>query len=315
MLEKINARLTRMMPFLTPASLVAGILIGKRLEHAVFLIPWIFAFMTFSGSLGSNFKQFKNVLKRPLPIIVAIVFLHVCMPLFAWLIGHLVFAGDPLTITGFILAVVIPTGITSFVWVSIYSGNAVLCLSIILIDTLLSPVVVPGSLQLLIGAKVNIDAGQLMRDMFFMIVTPSVLGMLVNQLTYGEAKKWGTKLSPFSKIGVAVIVFINGAVLTPYLKHANMKVLLIIACVFVISASGYFFSWLIGNLLKWKRDETVALTFNGGMRNISAGAVLAVTFFSPPVVLPVVLGTLFQQVLAATSGRLFFDRGKRKAKQ
>lgn len=315
MLEKINARLTKMMPFLTPTSLIMGVLIGKRLEHLVFLIPWIFAFMTFSGSLGSNFKQFKNVLQRPFPIVIAVAFLHVFMPLLALSIGHLIFGGDPFTITGFILAVVIPTGITSFVWVSIYSGNAVLCLSIILIDTLLSPIVVPYSLQLLIGAKVNVDTWQLMRDMFFMIVIPSVLGMEVNQLTRGEAKKWGTKLSLFSKLGIAVIVLINGAVLTPYLKNMNMKVLLIIACVFVISASGYFFSWLVGALLNWKRDETVTLMYNGGMRNISAGSVLAVTFFPPPVVLPVVLGMLFQQVLAATYGRLFFDESKRRVKQ
>ncbi len=40
------------------------------------------------------------------------------------------------------------------------------------------------------------------------------------------------------------------------------------------------------------------------MRNISAGAVLAVSYFPAPVAVPVVLGMLFQQVLAALSGRL-----------
>ena len=40
------------------------------------------------------------------------------------------------TITGLVLAVVIPTGVTSMIWVSIYSGNAVLALAIVIIDTI-----------------------------------------------------------------------------------------------------------------------------------------------------------------------------------
>lgn len=47
------------------------------------------------------------------------------------------------TMTGFILAAAIPTGISSFVWVGIHKGNIALTLSVILIDTLLAPVAVP----------------------------------------------------------------------------------------------------------------------------------------------------------------------------
>ena len=63
-------------------------------------------------------------------------------------------------------------------------------------------------------------------------------------------------------------------------------------------------SWMIGKWLRWDRAKVVTLTFCGGMRNISAGAVLAVSYFPAPVAVPVVLGMLFQQVLAALSGRL-----------
>ncbi|MNJ80971.1 hypothetical protein D3C77_795600 [compost metagenome] len=40
------------------------------------------------------------------------------------------------------------------------------------------------------------------------------------------------------------------------------------------------------------------------MRNISAGAVLAVTYFPAPVAVPVVLGMVFQQTLASLAGYL-----------
>ena len=46
------------------------------------------------------------------------------------------------------------------------------------------------------------------------------------------------------------------------------------------------------------------MVFQCGMRNISCGAVIAAQFFPPAVMFPVVAGTLFQQVLAATYGKL-----------
>ncbi|MGE1198271.1 hypothetical protein ACQJ18_26655 [Priestia megaterium] len=46
------------------------------------------------------------------------------------------------------------------------------------------------------------------------------------------------------------------------------------------------------------------MIYTGGMRNISAGAVLAISFFPHPAAVPVVIGMLFQQILAAFYGQL-----------
>ncbi|MNC65135.1 hypothetical protein D3C75_1153990 [compost metagenome] len=46
------------------------------------------------------------------------------------------------------------------------------------------------------------------------------------------------------------------------------------------------------------------------MRNISAGAVLAVSYFPAPVAVPVVLGMVFQQLLASLAGFLLGHRAK-----
>ena len=43
----------------------------------------------------------------------------------------------------------------------------------------------------------------------------------------------------------------------------------------------------------------VTFTFSGGMRNISAGAVIAISYFPSAVVFPVVVGMLFQQIIAS----------------
>ena len=46
------------------------------------------------------------------------------------------------------------------------------------------------------------------------------------------------------------------------------------------------------------------MTYLCGMRNIPAGAVIAGEYFPGEVMFPVVIGTLFQQVLAAAFGSL-----------
>ena len=143
MLQKMNYYLEKALPFMTPASVIIGILLSKYFVNYTFLVPWIFALITFNGSLKSNFKSLKQVIAHPLPMLITLFILHIIMPIWAFSLGHLIFPGDIFTITGLVLAVVIPTGVTSMIWVSIYSGNTVLALAIIIIDTILSPFIVP----------------------------------------------------------------------------------------------------------------------------------------------------------------------------
>lgn len=303
MLTNLNRQLDRMMPLVTPASVVLGVLMAGFLKDYTALIPWIFAFMTFSGSLSSNFASLKQTLQHPLPLFLVFIILHIIMPTWAWGIGHITFSGDTYTITGLVLAMAIPTGISSFMWVSIYRGNIPLTLSIILIDTFLSPFIVPFTLSLLVGERVEMDVFNIMKGLIGMIVLPSLLGMYLNQLTKGKMDELlSSRLAPFSKLGLGLVVMINAAVVSPYLSDVDLKLIIIAVTVFCIAFTGYMFSFLIGKLFRNERETVVALTFTGGMRNISAGAVIAVAYFPPAVSVPVVIGMLFQQVLASIYG-------------
>lgn len=305
MLQKINTKLEKIMPLITPVSVITGVLLASNLKGFSYLIPWIFAFMTFAGSLSSNFKSFKEAVFHPVPILAALFLLHIVMPLWAFGIGHLMFSGDAYTITGLVMAMVIPTGITSFIWSSIYKGNISLTLSIILLDTMLSPFIVPLTLSLIVGQKVDMDVWGIMKGLFGMVVIPSIIGMYLNHLTKGKVKDvLGMPLAPFTKIGVGITVMLNGAVVAPYLRQINLKLLEIVLVVFFIALTGYILSFLTGRMLTRDRGTVVALMFTGGMRNISAGAVLAVSYFPPAVAVPVVVGMLFQQVLASLNGAL-----------
>ncbi|SET23552.1 bile acid:sodium symporter family protein [Paenibacillus sp. NFR01] len=313
MLLAANRVLNRMMPLITPVSVLTGVLLGSTLSSYTFLSPWLFAFMTFAGSISLGVKDFVNVLKKPLPLFACLLILHIAMPLVALGIGNALYPADHYTITGLVLAAVIPTGISSFIWVSIYKGNTALTLSIILIDTLLAPFAVPGVLSVLIGTNVELDTWAMMRSLFWMIVVPSLLGMLLNEWSKGAvAPRWSPRLNPFSKLFMAVVIMINGSVISPYLAKITWH-LVGLACVIVLMASiGYALCFLTAKLMRWNEADEVALIFNGGMRNISAGAVLAVSYFAPPVAVPVVLGMVFQQLLASFVGLLLGSRSRIK---
>ncbi|UOQ45831.1 bile acid:sodium symporter family protein [Halobacillus salinarum] len=315
MLQRINMILQKCMPFITPASVVIGVIFSAWLKEFVFLVPWIFAVMTFSGSLNSNFSDLRKVLRQPLPLLACLLVLHLVMPLIALGIGSLLFPGDSYTVTGLILSFVIPTGITSLIWVSIYKGHVVLTLSIILVDTLLAPFVVPYVLKIFVGTSVEMDVLAIMSGLFWMIVLPSLLGMLINQFAKKQTSdKLSAAFAPFTKVGIGLVVAINSSDVAPFLKEVNGKLLLIAVTVFGMAVLAYGTGFITGRLLKQSSPIVVSLTYNSGMRNISGGAVIAITYFPPPVAVPVIVGMLFQQILASFTG-FFLSRNLRAAER
>lgn len=305
MLTRLNQILQKLMPLITPISVVLGVLCYQVLDSFLFLVPWIFAFMTFSGSLNSSFSNLKKVLKHPLSLVVTLMILHVFMPLIANYIGKWIFPTQPYYVIGLILAFVIPTGITSLIWVSIYKGNVSWTLSIILVDTLLSPIMVPIILKWLVDSTVEMHIYELMKGLLWMIVFPSLLGMCVNQWLKKElTEKLSTTISPLAKLGVGAVVAINSAGVAPYIRNFNIELLLIALVVFTLAILAYGLGCLAGIGINQPRNTIISMIYNSGMRNISAGAVLAITYFPAPVAVPVIVGMLFQQVLASSIGMI-----------
>ncbi|MBB6733532.1 bile acid:sodium symporter family protein [Cohnella zeiphila] len=302
-MARANAPLEKIMPLLTPAAIATGVLCGSRLESLEGLVPWIFALMTFIGSLKSSLSEMLRELRRPGKLLAIMAVLHVLMPLVGWAAGELFFRGDPYLVTGFVLLFAIPTGVVSVVWVTIYGGNIALTLALILADTLLSPLIVPATLYVLMGEAVRIRAYDMMEGLLWMIVLPSVAGLLLNQWSKGGvARRWSPPLAPLVKVGLFVVVAINGSNIAGELRHADGRMAAVIGATFGTVVLGYLVGWGMSSLLRWNREDSTAAQFNSGMRNLSAGAVLAVQYFPAAVSLPVISGMLFQQLLAATFG-------------
>lgn len=301
-LSRFNVFIEKWMPLVTPSCLFIGVIFAAWLGRFAPLVPWLFAFMTFAGSLSSGFRDMKKIAMHPISLIVVLLILHIVVPVTAFLVGSLIF-DDPLLVTGIVLEFIVPTGIVSLVWVNIYHGNSALTLSIILIDTLVAPFLVPFSLHVLMGSAVEISVAGMMKDLVLMIAVPALLAMALNHATRGRVEHTlSPKLAPFSKIGLILVVIINSTKVAPFFSQMTPALLLVTLVIFLLAVSGFFWGFLASKIFKEDNDGRVSMIFNSGMRNISAGAVIAGQYFPPEVMFPVMIGTLFQQILAAMAG-------------
>ena len=228
-----------------------------------------------------------------------------CLPVLACGLGHLLFPGNDDLITGMVLEFSVPTAVVGLMWVTIYGGNSPLSLSLVIADTLLAPFLIPATLQLLVGSRVSMDAAGMMRELLFMIALPALAAMSLNELTHGRVRKeWPSKLAPFSKICLIFVVTSNSSKVAPYVRDLTPQRVLVAAAILLLAASGYAIGWFLSRFFGGDRETAVFMIYGSGMRNISAGAVIAAAYFPGEVLFPVMIGTLFQQVLAACYGKL-----------
>lgn len=305
MLDKLNAFLQKYIAVFTPLSVILGVIFEGIGHQLTFLVVWIFAFMTFSGSLNMKFKDIQVFKRHPWLIVFVLLFLHMLMPIWAYALAHFSF-NDHLLTVGFVMFAAVPTGVTSMFWIQICKGNLPLGLAIILIDTLLAPFVMPLLLYIVSGEHIQLDTLSLIVDLLYMIVLPTIAGVVANELTKGALpKKTGKKLAPINKICVFLVVGINSSAIAPFLKTMNWELASVLLLVLFIAVTGYLFAYMIGRFFLKNNGQTIAFLYTGGMRNITLGVVVATTYFPTKVAMPVVFGMLFQQALASLFSKLF----------
>lgn len=303
-LARFDAFLQRRLPWLAPCSLVFGLVFGGWLAPCAPLVPWCFTVMTFSAGLSLRLTEFRVLLGRPGFLAVQIMLLHLVIPLAAWAVGNAVYA-DPAIVTGLIIIALTPAGTTSVVWVGIYKGNVALALAVLLTDTVAAPLLIPPMLKLLAGADVAMDTLGMMSTLAGMVLLPTLLAVTLNTLSRGAVqRRLGRSLGRASKLCIMGILAVNGGVASASLRGADWRLIGLVCFVFGLCCFGYLVAFCSGRVLFRRREDVLAFTICGGLRNVTAGATLALLYFPPLTSLTVVAGMLFQQILGCNAGRL-----------
>jgi predicted Na+-dependent transporter len=301
----LNRRLEQAMPALTPLGVILGFIFSRVFITLVPLVPFLFAVMTLSGALKLRFRDLGAAVTDPMPALVFFICSHVLMPLAGFLGGSLIFPDDPAITAGFVLLFSAPTAVSGFIWIAVYRGSTALSLTLILLDTLAAPLVVPGTVSLLLGASVSPDTAAMARSLALMVVVPTILGVILNEASRGGIPRIiSPYVSPAAKLCLAVVVAANAAAAAPRIHLGDRRVWLIAVLCVGFSLLGFGLARLGSALARQGRNKGVTLFFAVGLRNITAAATLALAYFPEAAALPAVLGILFQQSMAALMGRL-----------
>ena len=288
-----------------PACVALGVLFPQVLLPIKPYIPILFAIMTFQNSLSNELQAMREALGKPLVLALILLAVHVAMPLVTFCAANLIFGMGSPTVAGVVLEYSVPIGASTVMWIGMFAGDLALGLSALLASTLIAPFSIPLTLQLLVGTTVEIDALGMISDMLFMIALPALAATLLNEFSHGWAKQvLAPATTPVSRILLPVIVATNATGIASYLHNLDLRLVGIIVFMLVFAVLSLVVGMLLAKLLAKTRSQFVAIGFSCGIRNVSAGAVLASQYFGPEVMFPAVIGTLFQQFLAALFGRV-----------
>ena len=290
---------------IVPSGVALGVLMPQLLLPVKPYVTLLFAVMTFQNSLGNDLRSMRKALERPLVPLAILLLVHVVMPLVTYGAACLIFGSASPTVAGVVLEYSVPIGASTVMWISMFGGELALGLSALLASTLLAPFTIPLTLQLLVGATVEVDALGMMGDMLQMIALPALAATLLNELSHGWAKRrLAPATTPISRIILPVIVSTNATGIAGYLHNLTPRLIGIIAFMLAFAVLSFVVGMGLARMLSQDDERFVAVSFSCGIRNVSAGAVLASQYFGPEVMFPAVIGTLFQQFLAASFGKV-----------
>jgi predicted Na+-dependent transporter len=307
--EAINKQIERSLPVLTPLGVVLGCLLPGVFIHFRPFVPWLFGLMTLSGALRLRVTEFGSTIRSPLPILAFLVSTHILMPLGAMYAAAAFFSSSPDTIAGFILLFSGPTAVSGFIWVTMFRGDKALCLTLILLDTLLAPVLVPGTVSVLMGAKVAMDISGIAASLVMMVVIPTIIGVTLNETSRGRIPELICPyLNPVSKVCLMLVIAANTSPVANMIRFDNLKFWGVGALCVVLSAGGFILSKFAAKAVRSNTEKTTTLFFSGGLRNISSVTTIAVTFFPEAAALPALLGIVFQQTLSAIMAKLLLRK-------
>jgi len=251
-------------------------------------ILYVIMGMLFLLFIKVDIKDMVQHIRNPLLILYIVIFNMVLMPIVIYFIFH----GrlDQETVMGLVLLTALPCGVSSAAFTDIMEGHTSLTLVIILLTTLLAPFTIPFIFWVLYNANLDLDYFGLLKNLLMIIMVPAAASQFSKHLFESYAIRAQKYVNIFVVLLTAFMVATILAVYADYiLTHLRQSIplLAILYFVFFLLQIASYFSvfWL-------KKGEKVAVSNSAIIMNNMLGVVLAMAFFSPKIVMLIVLSIL-----------------------
>ena len=280
-----------------PCAAIVGFLFDSMLSPlGMYIVPLLMIVMLCMG-LTLTPKDFFDVTKYKVAILVGIVLQFTIMPLTALLISHGLGLSEDITV-GLVLVGSVAGGTSSNVMTYIAGGNVAMSVSMTALSTVLSVVMTPLLLSFLVGSQVDVPSIAILVSLFKIILLPIGIGVTINVFIHQAVRKFESGLAPLSVMAILSIIAIVVAINADNL--ATIGVWVVIATL-IHNVSGLTFGYLAAFLLGFDRVVCRTLAIEVGMQNSGLATALALKYFSPVAALP---GAIFSVWLNIT-GSIF----------
>jgi predicted Na+-dependent transporter len=139
--------------------------------------------------------------------------------------------------------------------------------------------------------------------------------MTLYQLTGGKvAQMVKPKLDPIAKITLLVIIISNATGCASFLRNITPVLVRVMVAVFLLCLLGFLAGYWCGKLLGQDYPTVETMCLNTGLRNVSAGAVLATQYFPADVLFPVAFTPIFLQFTTSLIVKVLMNTPTAKAR-
>lgn len=239
-------------------------------------IPWLLGIIMFGMGITLTVGDFKEVVRKPIAVIIGVIAQFVVMPSLAYLLA-VIFKLPPDIAVGVILVGSCPGGTSSNVMTYLARGNTALSVACTSVSTLLAPILTPAIFYILASQWLDISASAMFISVLKMVLFPIVLGLIVRSLF----KKQVTQaIQVLPLVSIFAIIMIVTAVVSASQGRIIESGLLIIGIVVLHNGLGYLIGYWVGKLFKLSYEDNKAIAIEVGMQNSGLGAALAAIHFS-----------------------------------
>lgn len=310
--DRLNKTEDKIMWLVAPCGVLIGLILGNRIQNLAFLGSYMFMIMTFTGAISMEAREFLNVMKHPKALVVYFFVVKLFIPFFCTMITRLILPGMEETIFGFILIFTGPIAVTSFIWSGIHKGDGSLALTLIMLDTIITPLSMPLYTKLLLGTSIAIDSGKMMLSLLQLVVIPMILGIGANRISRNKLKNiYSPYFKPVGKLAMVLSLIFSCCKIGDEVAMLKASDWPMAATAILSVAVSALVGYSAARLIKLDRSQVVTLTFTSGLRNNTASLLIAITLFSAKAALPVVILILFQQTIMSWLGAMLFEWGKK----
>ena len=258
-------------------------------------ITYFLMIIMFGMGLTLTIPDFKEIARRPVPVIIGVIAQFVIMPLGAVAVAKLL-GLNPMLAVGLLMLGSVPGGTSSNVIAYLSKGDVALSVAMTSVSTLVAPIMTPILMLFLAGAEVEVNAGAMAASLAKTVLIPVLGGLLLRYLL----DAWMEKISPvlpwISILGIGGVVFPTGAKNREALIEVGLLLLLAVLLHNVLGyVLGYYAAKFTAQPESYRR--TVAIEVGTQSAGLSSG--MAGQFFAAEAALPGAVAAVLHNITGA----------------